>query len=650
MSFANQTPSELLIKFNPNDFKSKTSNESTHFGIAVDISTSMGAYTEFINDSGEKEKADTNYLDLVKHCIKVIIESLSEYESYILSLVVFNEAAYPIIVSKKITNETKHEIFENIMNLKHHGRTNICEPIQLLINILNESDDNLAKKIILFTDGISNVNPPRGVNHEINKLIQYYSVNIPVHILGFGYQLDIKCLTDICNITNGSYSYIPSTGELLTVMIHLITRLIIESCKEEKCTIKFDNATDEDMFEITKYLNKSNITIEKNKVIIDVGGISSPRTYLLNCTSENKPKVHHYLIKNGVENSNEHISYEIPVENVPPTDESKLVSIRNKFIQLLNKMYQNAFIDRISKNNEIYKECLNLLDKDISQLREYEKDLTGEIKLALLYCVNFQKWGVYYIPSLINAYTNNTCNSFRDYGIQEFLTNDFKEIRNKLNDLFDKLQPPVASSPRVASYNINYNTNYNTGCTTVPQTATLQRTVTMRQYEGGGCFGGDCLISTPNGFIEISELQKGDKVLNHHNGISTVECIVRFKTNQNATDVCIIDNKLIITPWHPVFMKNSWTFPNQVVETTQMNCDYVYNIVLNDRKCVLIGGIICCTLGHGINGHVISHRFFGTEEVIKNLKRKFENEYDVGLVKSITGIVRDNNNLVIGYK
>ena len=117
MSFANQTPSELLIKFNPNDFKSKTSNESTHFGIAVDISTSMGAYTEFINDSGEKEKADTNYLDLVKHCIKVIIESLSEYESYILSLVVFNEAAYPIIVSKKITNETKHEIFEKIMNL-----------------------------------------------------------------------------------------------------------------------------------------------------------------------------------------------------------------------------------------------------------------------------------------------------------------------------------------------------------------------------------------------------------------------------------------------------------------------------------------------------------------------------------------------------
>ena len=256
MCSAFQTENRLFIELNEN----YTNNEPFHLGIAIDISGSMSSKATIMNENGNKVSTDLNYLDLVKHCIKVIIESLVNYENYILSLVVFNHTAYPIITSKLINNANKNDIFERIMKFKPDSTTNIWSAIILLNQIFNESNDNLPHKMVIFTDGISNLNPPRGIVFELKRWL-FDKKKIPIHILGFGYHLDIKTLTDIAYITNGSFNYIPTTAEMQTVIVHLATRLIMEKYTDYKIIIKYNNIDmNTDINYIIKYLNEYNVS------------------------------------------------------------------------------------------------------------------------------------------------------------------------------------------------------------------------------------------------------------------------------------------------------------------------------------------------------------------------------------------------------
>ena len=80
-----------------------------------------------------------------------------------------------------------------------------------------------------------------------------------------------------------------------------------------------------------------------------------------------------------------------------------------------------------------------------------------------------------------------------------------------------------------------------------------------------------------------------------------------------------------------------------------IKCQYVYNLILKDRKSIYVENVICCTFGHGIEGNVIEHPFFGTEAVVNNLKNNFTNEYENGYIKSInkgTFLINIKNNIL----
>jgi hypothetical protein len=128
-----------------------------------------------------------------------------------------------------------------------------------------------------------------------------------------------------------------------------------------------------------------------------------------------------------------------------------------------------------------------------------------------------------------------------------------------------------------------------------------------------------------------------------------IECVVTFPCNE-TTCLSEFPNGLKITPYHPIKIDNNWKFPIDIVGAKNMNCNKVYNFVLNTRKSIIVNNIVCCTLGHNIQGSVIGHNFFGTDNVITNLKTKFRTGYDNGLVDNITCIIRSpNNNNIIGY-
>ena len=170
-------------------------------------------------------------------------------------------------------------------------------------------------------------------------------------------------------------------------------------------------------------------------------------------------------------------------------------------------------------------------------------------------------------------------------------------------------------------------------------------------YHNSGGLLGSILIPTPNGNICIHNLKKNDAIINSTGNISYVECIIKMRCIDNKNRLCNLSNHIKISPYYPIKFRNEWIFPiNQHIEPRRINCDYIYNIILNDRKCIKINDYIIPTLGHNILGNIIYHNFFGTEQVILNLKNKFLNEYDNGLIYSISSIERNiNTGLVCGY-
>ena len=111
-----------------------------------------------------------------------------------------------------------------------------------------------------------------------------------------------------------------------------------------------------------------------------------------------------------------------------------------------------------------------------------------------------------------------------------------------------------------------------------------------------------------------------------------------------------LEGGLLVTPWHPIWFEGSyvgskqtsagWTFPCQVpgAAAELRACEAVYSFAvmqLSDQKqgqrelsaadgaragVMMINGVRCVTLGHGISDGVAHHPYFGTGAVIQDLE------------------------------
>jgi hypothetical protein len=624
MSTCYQSQNDLTINIVPD----KIHNKKAHI-VGIDISGSMGGSAIITDESGNKIPTEFSYLDLVKHCIKMYIHSINKSDLF--TLIAFNSTAYPIIVNEEVNEANVNELCERVMKLKPSGSTNLWDCISLSYEIISQLDESLIKNIVILTDGVPNQNPPRGIIYSLSKYLKQYGVkHIPIHLLGFGYNLEIETLNNICSMTNGTYNFIPSSAEMLTVMVHLMSNINIKCNKNVKINVKYNNISNEEIKKITQYLIHTFQIIDKT-VIIDIGQTTNI-TILMDSLQCHEPNITYSIETSEIKtNIIEIKQIDLPVYN-------EINKLRIIFIRKIMEMYNNATNDRFHKNEKIYKDLLEILDINNETIDLYVKDLTGEIKLALLNSENFIKWGKYYIPSLIGAYSRQECNSFRDYGIQTFCSEEFKLLRDKIDELCDELP---ALEPTIEQFNYQQ-------CTV--QASSVQPVRNIRQYQDlGGCIHPHCLIKTTNGFVPLGTIKMGDEIINTDNQRSIVECVVKHKCPNNHANLCKI-GELYITPYHPVFIDNKWQFPINIEPSKDYQCDYVYNLILNNRKSINVNNIHCCTLGHGIEGEVIGHPFFGTEEVVYNLQNLCRDEYNEGLVKSTNIIQRDvDTGLICGY-
>ena len=137
---------------------------------------------------------------------------------------------------------------------------------------------------------------------------------------------------------------------------------------------------------------------------------------------------------------------------------------------------------------------------------------------------------------------------------------------------------------------------------------------------GGGCFHPESLVKLYGGSsIPIAKIEQG-MVIQSHNGWDIVEACVHTKVTSGFGFVfSAVNPNLYITEWHPIIHNGKWVFPRNVAPSYPRFCNEVVNLVLKNRDHIVIGGVTCSTLAHGVKGDVIQHEFYGSEAFVRHL-------------------------------
>ena len=593
--------------------------QNVNIAIALDISGSMDSDASLKTDSGESD--NLSRLNLATHAIKTVISLLDENDS--VGIVTFATSANIIQNMTKMTDENKKKSFELIDKIESKDTTNIYDGLKLcldLIKTIDESNNNV-NSILLLTDGESNVDPPSGIIPTLKKYLNESKTIKPFNINTFGISYDInsELLKDLANIGNGVFYFIPDSSMIGTVFINYASYLLSTYVINSLIEIEYYNKTIE-------YINTGPILIQQ------------PRELLIPIKSDIKEI--RMIYNNEKINMIEDSSIDVLINSTNTRYE--IIKIINSYINDNNiniKLGSDVIYSLYNKINTNLNDNKELTIKEKEIISNYYKDyensevnIGGQIKIVFNDIKFFNKWGKHYLRSLMNAYNLQQCINFKDPGVQHFAKELFNNIRDNAEGIFCKIPPP---QPK-----IRYSNNR--------QQPTQQITSMASYYnQSGGCFNGSGLVSlyNSNDKIPVNLLKKGHIVKTFDNKPATIVCILKQKMNYNI-QLCSINN-VLLTPYHPVLINNTWSYPIQNTIATNINIDYIYNLVLDTGHIIYINDLPVITLGHNINDVVASHNYFGTEMILNDLKKMYGYENGLIILNNPKYIRDKNTNEVI---
>lgn len=198
--------------------------------VIIAIADVSGSMDEICGNKNSTEAQNFTRLDLVKHTLNTIVHSLKAQDK--LALIKFNNQATAITGIIPVNQTNKTIFLEKIDSLVADGGTNIWDALRCAINQIetNQIKSNVNVNIILFTDGESNENPPRGIiptlKDYIAKLSGCSGFNFNIHTYGFGNNINSSLLYEISELKSGIFGFIPDSSMIGTVFINSIAKMM----------------------------------------------------------------------------------------------------------------------------------------------------------------------------------------------------------------------------------------------------------------------------------------------------------------------------------------------------------------------------------------------------------------------------------------
>ena len=610
------------VSVNPIDGKVEVPNELV---IVIDVSGSMNAVAYVEQD---KRQVDVGFtiLDITKHAIKTVIESLNNNDK--ISIVTFSDTAKVICGMTNINESNKKYLKSLVSNLNTKGCTNVWAGLSMGLKQFSnvENDDVCNKSLMFMTDGIPSEHllPPRGIVESLERILKSMTIKPTIYTFGFGYSLDTKVLANIASAGNGTFSFIPDSGFVGTIIIHAMANIKTTCATNTNVNIITNGDT-----KIKKIYGYNNANCVKLNTI----NYGQNKEIVIEFENENPD----YSIEL------EYNSYTNNITNVKAVKkdykDNTDIMMRLEFVELLQK------IINIMPNKNTASIYINEYISKYNNDSLIVNDLKDQVKMAISTDAIYGKWGKNYLYSLMFAHKEQRCNNFKDKSVSAYGGTLFGELVDKIDEIYANMEPPKPSN-QVRNCDVSTRGG---GATTKGFT---RGGVDFRQSfhnANGGCFHENSSVSVyPNITKKCKDVMKEDLVMTSNNTYSKVICVTKIKCENNKCDMVKINDSLSITPYHPI-KKTEWVFPNTLNKTITFDCEYMYNYVLDKDHTIIIGNTICATLGHGImDNDVIKHDYYGTDKVVNDLKSF--NGFNKGVVTfGPNCIIRDNKNNVIAF-
>jgi hypothetical protein len=285
-------------------------------------------------------------------------------------------------------------------------------------------------------------------------------------------------------------------------------------------------------------------------------------------------------------------------------------------------------------------------DPFVVRARALLRDVEGQALLAVGRGDYFNKWGTHYLPSLAAAHALQTCNNFKDPGVQGYGGALFAQLRDEADEAFKTLPPPPVvrhAPPPVAPPGVAPG-----GSGGGYGAAAMSAADLMARYmdPNGGCFDADARVAVPGGddaTRRAGDVRRGDLVLTPA-GPATVQMVLHTYLRPGVDLVRIAGaegrSSLTLTPYHPVRVgggggggrgEGGWAFPTSLPPSLATRLTVpgpepflVVDFVLDVGHAVVVNGVPCITLAHGVEEDadgVAAHPFFGTQACVHALGR-----------------------------
>ena len=580
----------------------------------LDVSGSMGLEASLV-DPGNGERDGLTRMDLVKHATKAVINMLGDDDH--IAIVSYNHAAR-LVLDLTCTNQLgRDRATVALGTLTPDGRTNIWDGLREAL-ALAAKPECAGKNVhmLLLTDGEPNENPPRGIVPTLQSFLSTRPVNVTISTFGFGYEMDSTLLSDISKTGNGIYAYIPDASLVGTVFSNFISNALATAIP----TLEFAVACKD--CELSHFHNRS----------MAPQGDSPVKKVLLRNLHFGQSK--DVMMTITIANANSGVIFIVAV----PGGSSKQLHLSSwgnfEIVMFSQQKARNLFIEKMSQalllpagsiaeSQAIIRDLLAAMPAadvhpNISALRrDIVSDAApelqeGQVSKAFSRGDWLTKWGFHYVKSLVRAHALQECSNFKDPGVQVYGGPMFKRLQETADTLFVSMPAPVPSvraAPSYSSYSYSSSSPAVHSYSPAPAAAPVQMDRYMDRY--GGCLHPNGRVILHNGtFKLVKNLRQGDMLPNG----ARVRCNVQLSINA-PLPMCRLPGGLLITPWHPVCMpgSDSWCFPALLHTAEPVFVKNVYNLVLDSQHSLLVNGVACVTLGHGItHDDVRSHAFFGT--------------------------------------
>lgn len=625
--------------------------------LLLDVSKSMGLEVTTPDDKrASGESVNFSRLDLAIHTVKAIILGLPENSR--LSVITFSNTASIIFKMMVMDANGRKDALNAIERISYYKTTNIWDGLIIALELVkSEANPNHNIGIFLLTDGVPNIRPPMGcieaqaLSTYIKKMTQICSVNV----FGFGYQLESRGLKELASVGNGFFVFIPDYLFVGTCVTNAIANFL--SIVTNKIILKIDLSGPElpsfDECQIYRCLDKN-----KQSLAIDVGFLLSGQTKNIIIPIKNATPGSIAIINTTCFTTSTSQTFALtplmtqlvsefkPMYELDDPDYVQYHVFRSKVINVIHSILENNYSrstqcddhwtiderheDNFEKSERIYELIQMIQSSSISSnplVVDLLHDLMTQVVVGLDRSDYYKQWGRHYLRSFIMAHTLEIRNNFKDKSVQNYTGILISTIHEQLNDLFNGISAPVSTM----------RTHLN------PQNSGSQiQPVDMSNINNSNnaCYLGDCTIRMSDGSKQkVKNIRRGDVVMTPL-GSSKVKFVVKSMNPVSTFEMIKFGpkyNNLVITPWHPIQIRNVWKFPNDIDDDNDKQkilimTEGIYSLILEQYHVVYVNDIISITLGHGYINDVIKHEYFGTQRIVQDIEKIDSEDQSNGFV------------------